>query len=224
MKKRHLLKKIQDARNVLYIEQWHFSPLQSRPHTLGPHTVFSMAISCPVIFYCISSMVWNLFSFKGDFSFGRNKKSQDAIFGLHGDWVPWVIWYFTKISAPDMMHEQACCHDEAANHQLPTAVAFWSIWSFHRGMFKLNTKFDADSLLYSLSHFECNSYTVHMLTQWCLLPSLTSAVKSSLFTHAHSSPLSLAARLRWCFVNCSYHINNGWTFFQIDLIYLIRFI
>ena len=25
--------------------------------------------------------------------------------------------------------------------------------SFHRGMFKLNTEFDADSLLYSLSHF-----------------------------------------------------------------------
>ena len=37
-------------------------------------------------------------------------------------------------------------------------------------MFKLNAKFDADSLLYSLSHFECNSYTVHMLTQQCLTP------------------------------------------------------
>ena len=37
--------------------------------------------------------------------------------------------------------------------------------SFHGGMFKLNAKFDADSLLYSLSHFQCNSHTVHMLTQ-----------------------------------------------------------
>ena len=62
-------------------------------------------------------------------------------------------------------------------------------------MFKLNTKFDADSLFYSLSHFECDSHTVHMLTQQCLLSPLTNTVKSSLFTHEHSSSLSLAARL-----------------------------
>ena len=160
-----------------------------------------------------------------------------------------------------MMHEQACCHDEAANHQLPTAasvkisdtvvlgiprsassphtVSRWSVliaartrstfagalpvaglpehgslsmdswpslkhvcltllcaaltasslkafWmnhlnSLHRGMFKLNAKFDADSLLYSLSHFECNGHTVHTLTQWFPPPPLTSTVKLSLF-------------------------------------------
>ena len=55
-------------------------------------------------------------------------------------------------------------------------------------MFKLNVEIDADSLLYSLSHFECGSHTVHMLTQWRLPPPLTSTVKSSLFTHVHSSP------------------------------------
>ena len=37
-----------------------------------------------------------------------------------------------------------------------------------------------------------------MPTQWHLPPPLTSTVKSSLFTHAHSSPLSLAARLHGC--------------------------
>ena len=58
--------------------------------------------------------------------------------------------------------------------------------SFCRGMFKLNAKFHADSLLYSVSHFECVGHTVHMLTHWRLPPPLTSAVKSS-FTHAHSS-------------------------------------
>ena len=46
--------------------------------------------------------------------------------------------------------------------------------SFCGEMFKLNTKFDADLLLYMLSHFECNSHTVHTLTQWCLPPPLTS--------------------------------------------------
>ena len=60
-------------------------------------------------------------------------------------------------------------------------------------MFKLNAKFDAGSLLYSLSHVECDGHTVRMLTQWHVLPPLTGTVKLSLFTHAHSSPLSLAA-------------------------------
>ena len=62
-------------------------------------------------------------------------------------------------------------------------------------MFKLNTKFDTDSLLYLLHHFECDSHTVHMLPQQRLPPPLSSTVKSSLFTHACSSPLFLAARL-----------------------------
>ena len=57
-------------------------------------------------------------------------------------------------------------------------------------MFKFNTKFVADSLLYSLSHFECDGHTVHMLTQQHLPLPLSSTVKSSLFTHAHSRPLS----------------------------------
>ena len=31
---------------------------------------------------------------------------------------------FPQKTAQDVMHEQVCCHDEAANHQLPTAAAF----------------------------------------------------------------------------------------------------
>ena len=54
--------------------------------------------------------------------------------------------------------------------KLPVTRCPW-LWpseswnSFHEGMFKLNAKFDADSLLYLLTHFECNSHTVHRLTQ-----------------------------------------------------------
>ena len=51
--------------------------------------------------------------------------------------------------------------------------------SFCGGMFKLNAKFDTDSSLYSLSHFECNSHTVHTHTQQCLPCPLTSTVKLS---------------------------------------------
>ena len=83
--------------------------------------------------------------------------------------------------------------------------------TFLRGTFKLNAKFDADSLLYLLGHFECDGHTVHMLTQWCLLSPLTSTGKSSLLMHVRSSPLSLAARLHQCHANCLRYINNGWT-------------
>ena len=69
-------------------------------------------------------------------------------------------------SARDVMSEQAHCHDEAdhscglLNHPI----------SYHRVMFKPNAKLNSDSLLYSLSHFECDSHTVHVLIQQCLLP------------------------------------------------------
>ena len=64
------------------------------------------------------------------------------------------------------MLEGVHCRDEAANHQLPIAPGLLNHPnSFHGGMFKLNTKFGADLLLYSVSHFECDSHMVHMLSQ-----------------------------------------------------------
>ena len=84
--------------------------------------------------------------------------------------------------------------------------------SFRGGTFKLNAKFGGDSLLNSSSDFECDCHTVHMLNQCCLPPPLTGTVKSSLFVHAYSSPLSLVARLHQCHENHSHYINNGQTF------------
>ena len=52
--------------------------------TLGPYTVLPVAISCLVIFSWISLAVWNLFLFKGDFSFGKSLKSQGTKSGLQG--------------------------------------------------------------------------------------------------------------------------------------------
>ena len=83
--------------------------------------------------------------------------------------------------------------------------------SFCRGMFKLNVK------LMQIHYSTCSLTLNVSATQYTCSPNgiyctpLTSTVKSSLFTHAHSSPLSLAARLHWCCANCSYYINNGWT-------------
>ena len=50
-------------------------------------------------------------------------------------------------------------------------------------MFKFKAKFDADSLLYLLSHCECDGHIVHMLTQRHLPSPVTSTVKLLLFMH-----------------------------------------
>ena len=122
--------------------------------------------------------------------------------------------------------EAQCMSRHVVVMKLPVAHSFGLLNypnSFWRGMFNLNAKYDADPLLYLLSCFECDGHTVHVLTQQCLRPPLTSTVRSSLFTHAHSSPLSLAARLHRCWLNCSCYVNNGWTFsIQTSYVMLLR--
>ena len=94
--------------------------------------------------------------------------------------------------------------------------------SFCGGMSKLNVKFDADLLLYLLSHFEYDSHTVYMLTQWHLPLPLTSTVKSSLSMHAHSSPLLLAAKLYQYHSNCSFMLTMAWLF--LDRLHILIFL
>ena len=156
-------------------------------------------------------MARNLFLFKGDFSFGKSQSHGAANLGWRWADLPGRFDVRQK-TAWDVIHEQVCC-DEAANHQLLIAVAFWII--------QIVSMEECSSLMQNLmqtystvlSHFECDSYTGRMLTQQCLSPPLTiSTVKSSLFTHVHSSPLSLAARLHQCCAHCFCYINNGWTF------------
>ena len=179
----------------------------------GPHTVLPITISCPVMFSWNSSMIWNIFPFKGDFNFRENQKSQGTKSGLLGGLSHLGYLMFCK----NTLHKMWCMSRNVVMVKLPiiscpSCGLLNHLNSFCGGMFKLNAKCDADSLLYSLSHFECDDHTVHMLTQWCLLPPLTSTVKSSLLVHVHSSPLSLVARLHW---SCSNHYcctNNGWTF------------
>ena len=128
-----------------------------------------------------------------------------------------------------MFHQKLCLrHDTWVG-----ALLWWSCQSpgahscgllnhpngFHRGMFKLNAKSDADVLLYSLSHFEVMAtqythslngmYCPHWLVHW-----------SCYLSCAHSSPLSLAARLHWRHPNHSHYINNGWIFPGQTLFYI----
>ena len=125
-----------------------------------------------------------------------------------------MIWCFIKKT----LHKTCCLSGSVVMRKMPI-TSHPSLWpflnylnSFQERMFKLNVKFDAGPLLSWLSHFECDGHKIHMLTQQRLPPPPTSAMKLSLFTHAHSSPLSLAASLHECCANCSCYINNGWTF------------
>ena len=111
---------------------------------------------------------------------------------------------FDRFSATFVLHFYLCC-----THCIVPKSLLNLLNTYCRGMFKLNAKFDTDLFLYSLSHFECDSHTVHMLTQWHLPPPLTSTVKLSSFTHVHSSPLSLVARLHGYHANHSHYILTG---------------
>ena len=78
--------------------------------------------------------------------------------------------------------------------------------SFCEGMLKLHAKFDAELLLYSLSPFECDGHTVHMLTQWCLPPPLTSKVVIHLYTFQSTL---LGCQFTPRHTNHSHCINDG---------------
>ena len=139
--KRHLLKKIQET---LYIGQWHFSPLQSR-HLGTSH-------SSP----CISSTVQNIlqnpllespsatlsvfpeFYLWSEISFskvilfwGKARSCKVPNLGCRGAESPGWFDVLPKNSARDVIHEQAHCHDEAANYQLPIAVAIFIVCISH---------------------------------------------------------------------------------------------
>ena len=96
--------------------------------------------------------------------------------------------------APDVMHERVHCCDETANHPLPIVATFWII----KIVFS-----ERSSLMQNLMQIRCSTCSViwmwwphstHAHSMTSTAP-LTSTAEPSLFTHVHSSPLSLAARL-----------------------------
>ena len=115
---------------------------------MGPHTVLPITISCPVLFSWISSMVCNLFPFKGDSSFGTSPKWQGTKSGLShlGDLM------FCQKTAWDVIHEKVCCRDKAANHQLPIAAAFWFI--------QIVSREDCSSLMQHRMQIHCSTCPV----------------------------------------------------------------
>ena len=188
----------------MYRGQWCLSPLQSR-HLETSHSSPNHH-QLPCCIFWISLKVWNLFAFEGDFSFGKARSCRAPKTGCSGAESHGWFDVSPKNSAPDVMHEQAHYGDEAANHQLPIAAAFW--------ITQIVSAEECLSLMQNLIALLAQSFWMqwpHSTHAHSMAP-LTSTVKSSLLTHVNSCPLSLAARLHQCHTNHSSYINYGWTF------------
>ena len=80
---------------------------------------------------------------------GKARNLRVPNLGCRGPESPGWFDILLKNSSWDMMQEWACCHDEAANHQLLVAADFWIIRSFQGRMLKVNAKSDAHLMLSS---------------------------------------------------------------------------
>ena len=76
-----------------------------------------------------------------------------------------------------MIHKQARCRDEAANHQLPIAVAFWVIWivsmeecsSLTQNLVQIHCSTHSVILNVTATQYTCSlngAYRPHWLVQW----------------------------------------------------------
>ena len=66
------------------------------------------------------------------------------------------LMFYRKNSARDVIHEQEHCHDEAANHQLPIAAAFWIIGI----VFSEECSSLTQNLMQNLIHICCSTRSV----------------------------------------------------------------
>ena len=156
-------------------------------------------------------MVWNLFPFKGDFSFGKSQKSQGAKSGLShlGDLM------FCQKTARDVMHEQACCRDEAASHQLPIVAASWII--------QIVSVKECSSLTQNLMQMHCSTHSVLlnvMATQYTRSPNSVYRPHRLVQWSHHCSHTCIPVHTPWLpgYTDVLFtqtvlvNINNGWTF------------
>ena len=83
---------------------------------------------------------------------GKARSRRAPNLGCRGTESPGWFDVSPKASAGDLMHEQAHCHDEAANHQLPIAADFWIIWI-------ISTE-ECSSLIQNLMQICCSTRSV----------------------------------------------------------------
>ena len=110
---------------TLYIRQWYLSPLPSRH--LGT-SQFSQSPSAAPSHFPESHWQSEISSLsKVILVLGKARSCRVPYLGCRGAESPGWFDVLPKQSVKDVMHEWACCCDEAANHQLPIAAGFWVI-------------------------------------------------------------------------------------------------
>ena len=145
---------MQDTRNIVHnvhiIGQWCLSPF--KVSTLGPYTVLQSPSAAPS--YFPESCWWSEISScsKVILVFGKARSCRAPKLGFRGAESPGWFDVSPQNSAWDVMHEQVCCSDEAANHQLPIAVAFWIIW--------IVSMEEHSSLMQNLMQIDCSTHLV----------------------------------------------------------------
>ena len=126
MKNRDIYWRRYKIQETLYIGQWCLSPLQSRH--LGT-SQFSQSTSAAPSYFTDPHPWSQIFSLsKVILVLGKARSHRAPNLGYRGAESPGRFDVSLKNSAQNVVHERACRHDEAANHQLPIAVAFWIIW------------------------------------------------------------------------------------------------
>ena len=187
----HVLWKIdtiveEDTRNIVHRTTMPQPPSKQAPWDL---TQFSHSPSAALLYLPESHQRSEISSLsKVIIVLGKARSCRAPNLGCRGDESPGWLDVSPKNSAQDVMHEQACCRDEAANHQWPIAVALWIIW--------IVSVEECSSLTHSVILNAMATQNTRSL--WRLPPPQPSTVKSSLLTHEHSSPFSLAARSHPC--------------------------
>ena len=110
----------------MYIGQWRLSPLLSR--YLGTSRSSPNHHQAALMYFPESHQWSEISSFsKVILVFGKARSFRAPYLGCRGAESPGWFDVSPKNSASDVMHERAHCRDEDANHQLPTAAAFWII-------------------------------------------------------------------------------------------------
>ena len=116
------------SRNIVYRTTMPQSPSKQAPWDL---TQFSQSPSAALSYFPESHQQSEISSLSKVILVSVKARSHKVTnLGCSGAESPGCSDVFQNYSAPDLMHEQACCRDEAASHQPPTATAFKSSEQF----------------------------------------------------------------------------------------------
>ena len=139
------------TQETLYIGQWCLGPLQSRHlgTSHGSPNPHQLTLS-----YFPESHRWSEISSlsKAILVLGKARSYRAPNMGCRGAESPGQHDVLPKHPAQDVMHEWACCCDEAATHQWPIAAAFWII--------QIVSVEECSSLMLNLMQICCSTHSV----------------------------------------------------------------